>query len=70
MKVSVVSNSTPIIGLASLNQLDLLNQLFDKVYVTRQVFDESEFANSEPEVVGYTFGQAQQLSWVRISAFS
>ena len=40
MKVTAVSNSTPIIGLASLNQLDLLNQLFGKVYVTRQVYNE------------------------------
>lgn len=40
MRVSVITNSTPIIGLASLNQLDLLRKLFEKVYVTRQVYDE------------------------------
>lgn len=40
MRVSVVTNSTPIIGLASLDQLDLLSKLFEKVYVTRQVYNE------------------------------
>lgn len=40
MKVSVVTNSTPIIGLASIDQLDLLSRLFEKVYVTREVYNE------------------------------
>jgi predicted nucleic acid-binding protein len=40
MKVSVITNSTPIIAMAYLDQLDLLSKLFDKVYVTRQVYDE------------------------------
>lgn len=40
MKVSVITNSTPIIAMAYLEQLDLLSKLFDKVYVTRQVYDE------------------------------
>ena len=40
MRVSVVTNSTPIIALAYLQQIELLNNLFDKVYVTQQVYDE------------------------------
>lgn len=40
MKVTVVSNSTPIISLASLSQLSLLQKLFEKVYVTSQVYVE------------------------------
>jgi len=40
MKFPVVTNSTPIIGLASLDQLSLLSKLFEKVYVTRQVYNE------------------------------
>lgn len=40
MKVSAVTNSTPIIGLAVVGQLDLLGKLFEKVYVTRQVYNE------------------------------
>lgn len=40
MRVSIITNSTPIICLAYLDQLDLLGKLFEKVYVTRQVYDE------------------------------
>lgn len=40
MKVSVVSNATPLIALISLNQLDLLNMLFDKIYIPKQVYEE------------------------------
>lgn len=40
MKFSVVSNATPLIALLSLNQLDLLNKLFDKTYITKQVYEE------------------------------
>jgi predicted nucleic acid-binding protein len=40
MKISVITNATPIIGLAYIGYLDLLNKLFDKIYVTQQVYDE------------------------------
>lgn len=40
MKVSVVSNATPLIALVFLNQIDLLKKLFDKTYITKQVYDE------------------------------
>jgi len=40
MRVPAVTNSTPIIALAFLDQLDLLGKLFEKVYVPRQVYNE------------------------------
>jgi len=40
MKVSIVSNATPLIALVSLNQLNLLNMLFDKIYIPKQVYEE------------------------------
>ncbi len=40
MKVSVISNATPLIALNLLNQLDLLNMLFNKTYITKQVYEE------------------------------
>ena len=40
MEISVVSNATPIIELAFLGKLDLLNKLFEKVYTTKQVYKE------------------------------
>lgn len=39
-KVSVISNATPLIALIFLNQLDLLNRLFDKTYIPRQGYEE------------------------------
>lgn len=40
MKVSVVSNATPLIALIFLDQLDLLAMLFDKTYLPKQVYEE------------------------------
>ncbi len=40
MRITVISNSTPIIELTLLGKLELLNELFEKVYVTRQVYEE------------------------------
>lgn len=36
----VVCNSSPIIGLSLINQLSLLWKLFDKVYITEEVYKE------------------------------
>ncbi len=36
----VVSNTTPIISLSSINQIDLLKKLFGKVYIPQAVYDE------------------------------
>ena len=36
----VVCNSTPIISLASIQQVELLDLLFDRVYIPRAVYDE------------------------------
>ncbi len=36
----VVSNTTPLIGLASIHRLDLLRQLFGEIYIPQAVYDE------------------------------
>lgn len=36
----VVSNTTPIISLSSINQIELLKKLFGKVYIPQAVYDE------------------------------
>jgi predicted nucleic acid-binding protein len=38
--ITVVSNSSPIIGLSKINKLNLLWELFDEVYITSEVFKE------------------------------
>ena len=37
----VVSDTTPLIGLASIGRLGLLQELFDEVYIPQAVFDEA-----------------------------
>lgn len=37
----VVSDTTPLIGLASIGRLELLQQLFGEVYIPQAVFDET-----------------------------
>jgi predicted nucleic acid-binding protein len=37
----VVSDTTPLIGLASIDRLDILRELFEEVYIPKAVFDET-----------------------------
>lgn len=37
----VVSDTTPLIGLASIDKLSLLKELFEEVYIPKAVFDET-----------------------------
>lgn len=37
----VVSDTTPLIGLASIDRLNLLRELFEEVYIPQAVFDET-----------------------------
>lgn len=37
----VVSDTTPLIGLASIGRLELLQELFEEVYIPQAVFDET-----------------------------
>lgn len=37
----IVSDTTPLIGLASIGRLDLLQELFEEVYIPQAVFDET-----------------------------
>lgn len=42
----VVSNTTPIISLASIGRIDLLKKLFTNIYIPRAVFDEIKSKDS------------------------
>lgn len=37
----IVSDTTPLIGLASIGRLELLRGLFEEVYIPQAVFDET-----------------------------
>ncbi|HLC14818.1 MAG TPA: DUF3368 domain-containing protein [Thermodesulfovibrionia bacterium] len=49
--MSVISNTTVISNFASTGQLELLHVLFDKLYITSEVFDEIQVGLLQ----GYTF---------------
>jgi uncharacterized protein len=56
----VVSNTTPLIGLASIQQFDLLHQLFGEIHVPQAVFDEvvtagHELSGAKTEVAAATW---------------
>jgi len=52
----VVSDTTPLIGLASIGRLHLLQELFDEVYIPQAVFDET-----------VTFGRAKSKAKQEVS---
>ena len=43
----VVSNTTPLIGLASIQRFQLLEQLFGEIYIPQAVYDETVVAGRE-----------------------
>ena len=43
----VVSDTTPLIGLASIGRLNLLKELFEEVYIPQAVFDETVTSGRE-----------------------
>lgn len=40
----VVSNTTPLIGLASIQRFDLLHHLFGEIHIAQAVYDEAVMA--------------------------
>jgi len=46
--LKVVSNTTPILALLSINQLDLLAKLYDKVFIPQGVYQEIEKGKQKP----------------------
>ena len=50
----IVSNTTPLIGLASIGKFHLLHDLFIKVYIPQAVYNEAVvFGYEEVVVVGW-----------------
>lgn len=59
--LKVVSNTTPIISLLKLERLDLLQQLYSKVYIPKAVYKEIEAGKQK----GYYLDLAN-IDWVHI----
>jgi predicted nucleic acid-binding protein len=58
-----VSNSTPLIALAWLNQLDLVPVLFDTLHIPQAVYDEIHY---NPTAVGAV--ELEAVSWLKTSS--
>jgi predicted nucleic acid-binding protein len=65
MKISqmlkVVSNTTPIISLLKLNQLDLLKHLYKQIYIPLAVYNEIEAGKAK----GF-YKDLSKLDWIKI----
>jgi predicted nucleic acid-binding protein len=61
----VVSNTTPLIGLATIEKFDLLHQLFNKIYIPETVYQEAV-------IKGHEFGGAKRevsaATWIEVVA--
>lgn len=57
----VISNATPLITLLSIGKLELLKELYDKIYIPKAVFDEIEEGKHKSFYVNL-----EEISWVEI----
>lgn len=58
----IVSNTTPLIGLASIQRFDLLEQLFGGLFIAQAVYDEAVFHGRE---VGGAKHEVSTATWIK-----
>ena len=58
----IVSNTTPLIGLASIQRFDLLRQLFGEVHIPQAVYDEAVLAGRE---AGGAKHEVSTAKWIK-----
>lgn len=61
--MTVVSNTTPLIGLASIQRFDLLQQLFGEVYIPQAVYDEAVIKGREE---GGAKREVSTATWIKV----
>lgn len=59
----VVSNTTPLIGLAIIQRFDLLQQLFGRIYIPQAVYDEAVTAGREE---GGAKQEVSTTAWIEV----
>ncbi|MCX7839508.1 MAG: DUF3368 domain-containing protein [Anaerolineae bacterium] len=59
----VVSNTTPLVGLASIQRFDLLKQLFGEVYIPQAVYAEAVVKGREE---GGAKREGSTATWIRV----
>jgi predicted nucleic acid-binding protein len=60
--VIVVSNTTPLIGLATIQRFDLLQQLFGQLYIAQAVYNEVVIAGRE---IGGAKQEVSLANWIK-----
>jgi len=63
--MTVVSNTTPLIGLSILNRMDLLKVLFGEIYIPRIVFEELTI-NEANRIGGQQIAAGVSAGWVHV----
>lgn len=59
----VVCNTTPLIGLATIQKFDLLKLLFNELHISRAVYDEAVVAGHE---TGGAKREVAEATWIKI----
>ena len=59
----IVSDTTPLIGLAIINQFELLHHLFGKIYIPQAVYDEAVVAGREE---GGAKNEVSTADWIEV----
>lgn len=62
----IVSNTTPLIAFSSLQKLDLLQQLFGKIYIAQAVYNEATIEKKAKDNLGYEISQADWIYPIKI----
>ncbi len=62
----IVSNTTPLIGLASIQRFDLLRRLFSEIYISQTVYDEIVAVKSDADHTKHELLSAIWIHTVRI----
>ena len=62
----VISNTTPLIGMAVIGQFDLLHRLFGKIYIPQAVYDEAMVAGREEGGARLEVTEASWIETVRV----
>ena len=58
----IVSNTTPLIGLATIQRFELLKHLFGELYIAQAVYDEAVVAGRE---VGGAKREVSTANWIK-----
>lgn len=59
----VVSDTTPLIGLASIGRLNLLKELFEEVFIPQAVYDETV---THGKIEGLAKKEVENAKWIRL----